>query len=132
MANTIIGIGVVLVVLVLVAAGLAVIFATRGAMAGNREVVEVLHFVGANDDFIAREFQRRFFRLGLRGSAIGAGAALLLTLILGFVARSWRASPAGRPDRGPVRRLQHQLARLCGRSSSSRCWWRSSRASSRA
>ena len=71
MANTIIGIGVVLVVLVLVAAGLAVIFATRGAMAGNREVVEVLHFVGANDDFIAKEFQRRFFRLGLRGSVIG-------------------------------------------------------------
>ena len=95
MANTIIGIGVVLVVLVLVAAGLAVIFATRGAMAGNREVVEVLHFVGANDDFIAKEFQRRFFRLGLRGSVIGAGAALLLTLILGLVARSWRASPTG-------------------------------------
>ena len=95
MANTIISIGVFLVTLVLVAAGLAVIFATRGAMAGNREVVDVLHFVGANDDFIAREFQRHFFRLGLRGSALGAGAALLLTLLLGFVARSWRASPAG-------------------------------------
>jgi len=64
-------------------------------MAGNREVVEVLHFVGANDDFIAKEFQRRFFRLGLRGSAIGAAAALVLTLILGFVTRSWRASPTG-------------------------------------
>ncbi|MBQ0822534.1 ABC transporter permease [Microvirga terrae] len=95
MANTIIGVGVFLVALVLVAAGLAVIFATRGAMAGNREVVEVLHFVGANDDFIAREFQRRFFRLGLRGSAIGAAAALVLTLTLGFVTRSWRASPTG-------------------------------------
>lgn len=95
MANTIIGIGISLVVLVLVAAGLAVIFATRGAMAGNKEVVEVLHFVGANDDFIAREFQRRFFKLGLRGSAVGAAAALALTLILGLVTRSWRASPAG-------------------------------------
>ncbi len=95
MANTIISIGVFLVALVLVAAGLAVIFATRGAMAGNREVVDVLHFVGANDAFIAKEFQRHFFRLGLRGSALGAGAALLLTLLLGFMARSWRASPAG-------------------------------------
>jgi cell division transport system permease protein len=95
MANTIIGIGAALVVLVLVAAGLAVTFATRGAMAGNREVVEVLHFVGANDDFIAREFQRRFFKLGLRGSAAGAGAAMILTILLGFVTRSWRASPAG-------------------------------------
>jgi cell division transport system permease protein len=95
MANTIIGVGVFLVSLVLVAAGLAVIFATRGAMASNREVVDVLHFVGANDDFIAKEFQRRFFRLGLRGAAIGAGAAMVLTLILGLVTRSWRASPTG-------------------------------------
>ncbi len=95
MANTIIGTGIFLVALVLIAAGLAVIFATRGAMAGNKEVVEVLHFVGANDDFIAKEFQRRFFKLGLRGSAIGAGAALALTAALGLVTRSWRASPAG-------------------------------------
>ncbi|WP_457089269.1 cell division protein FtsX [Microvirga sp. P5_D2] len=95
MANTIIGTGVFLVTLVLVAAGLAVIFATRGAMAGNREVVDILHFVGADDDFIAREFQRRFFKLGLRGSAIGAGAALALTIVLGLIARSWRASPTG-------------------------------------
>ncbi|MCG7393588.1 ABC transporter permease [Microvirga sp. ACRRW] len=95
MANTIIGTGIFLVALVLVAAGLAVVFATRGAMAGNKEVVEVLHFVGANDDFIAKEFQRRFFRLGLRGSAFGAGGALVLTIILGLITRSWRASPAG-------------------------------------
>ncbi len=95
MANTIIGTGFFLVLLVLVAAGLAVIFATRGAMAGNREVVDVLHFVGANDDFIAKEFQRRFFKLGLRGSAVGSGAALVLTIAAGLVTRSWRASPAG-------------------------------------
>jgi cell division transport system permease protein len=95
MANTIIGIGVVLVVLVLAAAGLAVTFATRGAMAGNREVVDVLHFVGANDAYIAREFQSRFFRLGLRGSAMGAGTALVLSIVLGLVTASWRASPAG-------------------------------------
>ena len=61
-------------ILVLVATGLAVAFATRGAMAGNREIVEVLHFVGADDAFIAREFQRRFFRLGLRGGLAGGGA----------------------------------------------------------
>jgi cell division transport system permease protein len=95
MANTIIGVGLGLVLLVLAAASLAVTFATRGAMAGNREVVEVLHFVGANDDFIAREFQHRFFRLGLRGSAVGAGVALMLITLLGFVTGSWRASPAG-------------------------------------
>jgi cell division transport system permease protein len=95
MANTIVGVGVGLVILVLAAAGLAVVFATRGAMVGNREAVEVLHFVGANDAFIAREFQRRFFALGLRGSAVGAVGALVTTLLIGLVTRSWRASPAG-------------------------------------
>jgi cell division transport system permease protein len=95
MANTIIGAGLVLVVLVLAAAGLAVTFATRGAMAGNKDVVEVLHFVGAKDDYIAKEFQHRFFRLGLRGSALGAVAALAITAGLGLLTRSWRASPAG-------------------------------------
>jgi cell division transport system permease protein len=63
--------------LVLVAAGAAVAFATRGAMAGNREVVEVLHFVGANDSYIARVFQARFLRLGLRGGLLGGICACL-------------------------------------------------------
>lgn len=95
MANTFVGVGVGIVALVLVATGLAVAFATRGAMAGNREVVEVLHFVGADDDFIARAFQRRFFRLGLRGGIIGSGAALAAFALAGVVARAWRTGPAG-------------------------------------
>jgi cell division transport system permease protein len=95
MANTVVGLGVGLVALVLAAAGLAVAFATRGAMEGNREVVDVLHFVGADDDYIAREFQRRFFELGLKGGALGGVAALALIAALGVAAASWRASPAG-------------------------------------
>ena len=94
-ANTFVGIGVGIVVLVLAATGLAVVFATRGAMAGNKEVVEVLHFVGADDDYIARAFQSRFFRLGARGGAIGAGAAVLAFLLAGLAARFWRSGPAG-------------------------------------
>jgi cell division transport system permease protein len=46
-ADVIVAVGLGLVGLVLVATALAVAFATRGAMASNREVVEVLHFVGA-------------------------------------------------------------------------------------
>lgn len=95
MANAIVGAGVGLMLLVLVATALAVTFATRGAMAGNRAVVEVLHFVGAGDSFIAREFGRRFFRLGLRGSLLGGGAALALIAAFGLASASWRASPAG-------------------------------------
>lgn len=95
MANAFVATSLGVVGLVLVASGLAVAFATRGAMAGNREVVEVLHLVGATDDFIAREFQRRFFLLGLRGSLAGALAALALIALCSAMARLWRTSPAG-------------------------------------
>lgn len=94
-ANAFVGAGVALVVLVLIATGLAVTFATRGAMAGNKEVVEVLHFVGAGDDYIARAFQARFFGLGLRGGGIGAACAILAFLIAGLITSSASSGPAG-------------------------------------
>ena len=46
---------------------LSVTFATRGAMATNKPVIEVLHFVGAKNGFIAGHFQRHFLLLGLQG-----------------------------------------------------------------
>ncbi len=93
MASTIILAGVAVVLLVLVAAGLAVAFATRGAMAGSRDSVEVLHFVGATDEFIAREFQTRFVALGLRGGAAGGLAAILAIALLGLLSSAWSATP---------------------------------------
>jgi cell division transport system permease protein len=59
----------------IIAMATAIGFATRGAMAGNREIIEVLHFVGAADTFIAKQFQTHFMRLGSRGAAIGGIAA---------------------------------------------------------
>jgi cell division transport system permease protein len=93
MANTIILVGFTLVLLVFVAAALAVAFATRGAMAGSHDSIEVLHFVGADDDFIAREFQARFVRLGLEGGLIGGGLAILTVAVLGWMAAAWSSSP---------------------------------------
>ena len=93
MANTLILAGVVVVVLVTAAAGLAVAFATRGAMAGSQDSVEVLHLVGADDSFIAREFQRRFLKLGLEGGAIGGLVALVVTAVLGWISLSWSSGP---------------------------------------
>jgi cell division transport system permease protein len=63
--------------LVIVATVISVSFATRGAMAANRPIVEVLHFVGAGDRYIAGRFQRHFLRLGLEGGLIGGGLAML-------------------------------------------------------
>ncbi|MFN5015026.1 cell division protein FtsX, partial [Bradyrhizobium sp.] len=54
-----------ILVLVIVATIISVSFATRGAMAANRPIVEVLHFVGAGDRYIANHFLRHFLQLGL-------------------------------------------------------------------
>ena len=62
-----------------------VAFATRGAMASNRTIVEVLHFVGAKDSYIARQFQSHFLTLGLKGGALGGGAALVFLALAGPV-----------------------------------------------
>jgi cell division transport system permease protein len=78
MANAAIAVGLGVLVLVLVATVLSVAFATRGAMATNRPIVEVLHLIGARDAYIAGQFQRQFLILGLQGGLIGGGAALLL------------------------------------------------------
>lgn len=85
MSRTTVLLGVIIFALVLIAMALAVAFATRGAMAGSREVINVLHFVGAEDSFIAREFQRHFIWLGLRGGMIGGGLAIISFLIGGLI-----------------------------------------------
>lgn len=86
--------GVVIVILVLAATVLSVMFATRGAMAANMPVIEVLHFIGARDSFIARQFQRHFLALGLKGGLIGGGAAIGLFVFASLGSR-WFLGSAG-------------------------------------
>jgi cell division transport system permease protein len=95
MARTTIGIGIAILFLVLTATVLTVVFATRGAMAGNREIVEVLHFVGADGKFIAGEFQRHFLALALRGAAIGGAGAATIFIMLAIWSQTSRATPQG-------------------------------------
>ena len=80
MAGTAIAVGVCILILMFAATVLSVAFATRGAMATNKAVIEVLHFVGAKNGFIARHFQHHFLALGLQGGAIGGGAAIVVFL----------------------------------------------------
>ncbi len=48
-----------------------VIFTTRTGMGIHKQTIEVLHFVGAHDDFIARQFAIRGLVVGLQGGLIG-------------------------------------------------------------
>ncbi|MEA2944900.1 MAG: cell division transport system permease protein [Alphaproteobacteria bacterium] len=86
--------GVTVLLLVFVATVLSVTFATRAAMATNRPVIEVLHLIGAKDNFIAGHFQRHFLLLGLKGGVIGGGGAMLLFALTDF-GRRWFVGTAG-------------------------------------
>lgn len=92
MARTAVTVGLAVLSLVLAAAMLSVTFATRGAMSTNRPIVEILHFVGAKDAFIAGEFQRHFLLLGLKGGAIGGGIAIVLFFLIGLAGRWMRGA----------------------------------------
>jgi cell division transport system permease protein len=92
MARTSVAVGLGVTVLVLIATVLSVTFATGGAMAANRPIIEVLHFVGAKDGFIAGQFQRHFLLLGLIGGVIGGLAAMLLFLVAGFFGERFKGS----------------------------------------
>jgi cell division transport system permease protein len=94
MAGTAVAVGFAILILMFAATILSVTFATRGAMATNKTVIEVLHFVGAKNGFIASNFQRHFLLLGLQGGAIGGGAAIVLFALASLISR-WFAGTAG-------------------------------------
>lgn len=85
--------GIFILALVMAATALCVVFATRSAMAGNRDVIEVLHFVGAEDSYVAGEFQRHFLILGLKGAGIGGLAAMILFALIGIFGRIQGPTP---------------------------------------
>ncbi|MEA2922325.1 MAG: cell division transport system permease protein [Bradyrhizobium sp.] len=87
--------GVGILALVIIATVISVSFATRGAMAANRPIVEVLHFVGAGDRYIANRFLRHFLRLGLEGGLIGGGVAMLVFGFSESIAGWFSGTPVG-------------------------------------
>lgn len=95
MADVMVAIVGIIFGLVLAAMILAVSFATRAAMAGAAEIVSVLHFVGAEDSFIAGQFQRHFLRLGLRGGCFGGGAAMVVFAVSSWLLSRRVATPDG-------------------------------------
>ena len=94
MARTTVTIGIAALALMLTATVLSVVFATRGAMAGNGHIIEVLHFVGAEARFIAAEFRRHFLLTGMKGAAAGGLAAIVVFIVFSF----WSARNLATPE----------------------------------
>jgi len=95
MARTTVTIGMTVLGLILSATLLTVVFATRGAMAGNGHIIEVLHFVGAEARFIAAEFRRHFLLTGMKGAAAGGAAAGIVFVIFSWWSSRNMATPQG-------------------------------------
>jgi cell division transport system permease protein len=93
MAHTTVMIGTGVLLLVFTAMVLTVVFATRGTLSGNRHIVEVLHFVGAESSFVATEFQKHFLKISLKGSAVGSALAALFFAGAGIVQSHTIATP---------------------------------------
>lgn len=54
----------------------------RARFAIYKKEVELLHLMGASDDYIARQFQKHAIIIALKGGAIGAIAGIFVTIII--------------------------------------------------
>jgi len=72
-----------IITLITTCAVFAVVFATRSGIAVHRDVIQVLHLIGATDGYIAGQFQRHALRLALKGGFAGAVlAAVTLSIFI--------------------------------------------------
>lgn len=59
------------VILISLTAVVSVFFCTRLGFSIHKNVIELLHLIGARDSYLAAQFQRQAIILGLRGSILG-------------------------------------------------------------
>lgn len=73
-ANSVVLSAFAVLALIAVATAATVAFATRAGLAAHREIVQLLHLMGAQDRFIARAFEWHYFIAALIAAACGATA----------------------------------------------------------
>jgi len=78
---------VVVVVLIGMVTSTTVVYATRTGMAVHHGIIEVLHLIGAHDDYIARQFADRAFALGMGGGMIGLSLVVPALSAIGWSAK---------------------------------------------
>jgi cell division transport system permease protein len=67
------------------AAAIATVFGTRTALAIHRNVIEVMHLIGATDTYVARQFQAHALGIALRGGTVGFLVAVLTLIIVEYL-----------------------------------------------
>lgn len=79
-----------------------VVFATRAGLVVHKDVIEVLHLIGAHDGYIARQFQSHTCRLALLGGVPGFLVAALALLILRGLSSGLQAALIPHVALGPL------------------------------
>jgi cell division transport system permease protein len=80
--------GVCMLLLMAAATAAVIIAAASSALASNHEIVEVLNLVGAEERFIARQFESHFLKVGIRAGIVGAGLAALAFAVIPIVTQT--------------------------------------------
>ena len=67
--------------MIIIACAVTVIFTTRTGLAVHHEAIAVMHLIGAQESYIARQFSHRALVLGLKGGVLGTVMALPVLLV---------------------------------------------------
>lgn len=82
-----------------------VVFTTRTGLAIHREAIEVLHLIGAQDAYIARQFAARALGLGLKGGFLGLVLAVPTLAGIGYLAMETGATMVPKPEFGLLKAI---------------------------
>ncbi len=82
LARTIELVAALVVILVGASAATMVVFATRMGLAIHGRVIELLHLIGAQDSYVAREFEVHSLKLALRGGVFGLALAVVTVVLV--------------------------------------------------
>ncbi len=77
LAYTVESTGAGILIMILLASVCIIIFGTKSSMSEHKSTIEIMHLMGAHDQMIARAYQNRFMKYGLKGGIIG--------LVLSFI-----------------------------------------------
>ena len=86
------GLAALVVVFIILATIGTVVFTTRTGLVIHRDAIEILHLIGAQDSYVARQFAGRALALGLKGGLIGLLLALPTLFGIGALARQMDSS----------------------------------------
>ncbi len=92
--------GVILCVIFLATVG-TVVFSTRTGLGLHRDIIEVMHLMGAQDSYIARQFAVRSLFMGLRGGLAGLAVAVPTLFFLKFLSGQMQAGLLPATSLGP-------------------------------